>query len=188
MLAPGLITIEPGGGAASITVPLSATGVDVTPSELVNDRVPLSEPAVAPFNHTVKLTLCPTARANGMLKFDVVNWLLEILIWAIVRLPVPVFVTVALCETLCPTSTLPKLKLPGVTEKEDGVVGVVPPPWLEFAVTAPPHPVSISGGIVVAITNKMGQRRERNFLRSVLLPDFPNSGHRLLMQLIPRRF
>jgi hypothetical protein len=107
-------------------------------------RVPLAAPAVVPFNQTTKLALCPASSVAGIDMLDSVNSLFEKLACEIVTIALPVFVTVAFCETLPPIVTLPKLKLDGLIENEAAGGGVPPPfPLGVFAVTTPEHPLII---------------------------------------------
>lgn len=74
-------------------------------------------------NHTIKLTVCEGAIVRGNARPDVVNWLLDEMICAIVAALVPVFVTEALCEIFLPEVTVPKFKLAGENCKESCWLG-----------------------------------------------------------------
>jgi hypothetical protein len=143
-------------GVAAITVPLSATGDEITPSALVSVMLPVAAPTLFPFSQTRKLALCPALRLMGVVRFEVVNSLLEMAAWEIVTLAFPVFVIVALCETFPPIVTFPKLKLEGATVNEDGAVPP-PPPLVEFAFTTPEQPLSALSETAALTSSKIAK-------------------------------
>ena len=55
---------------------------------------------------------------NGNVRPEVVNWLLEEIIDAIVADFAPVFVTEAFCEVFLPDATVPKFRLAGENCRE----------------------------------------------------------------------
>lgn len=90
----------------------------------VSARVPFIVPAVVGANETVKVTLCPGAKACGRLSPVRLNPVPETATWMMLRLLPPEFVKVSNCEPVPPTGTVLKLMLEGLGVSVGGVIPV----------------------------------------------------------------
>jgi len=75
---------------------------------LTSEMLPVALPPVVGANCAVKLAVCPALIVNGVARPVIVNPAPEVLAWEIVRLAVPEFVNVTVCEPELPTATEPK--------------------------------------------------------------------------------
>ena len=109
----GLVVSE---GAAAVPVPLNATAVGELGALLVILTLPVRLPAVVGSNKTLNVVVPPAGIVAGVaspltLKAPPLSPICEIVSDA-----VPVFVTVKVSDFVCPSTTLPKLKLAGETD------------------------------------------------------------------------
>ena len=74
-----------------------------------------SVPALVGANKTLNVALCPAPSDAGVLKPLTLNPAPLSAIWPMVKVAVPVFVSVNVWDLVCPFTTLPKLKLVGDT-------------------------------------------------------------------------
>jgi hypothetical protein len=103
-------------GAAAVPVPLSGTAVGELVALLAILTLPVRLPAVVGSNRTLNVVVPPAGIVAGVaspltLKAPPLSPICEIVSDA-----VPVFVTVKLSDFVCPSATLPKLKLDGETD------------------------------------------------------------------------
>jgi len=94
------------------SVPTPETGTVSVASEALEAsvRFPFEVPEVVGENFTLKLALCPAARVEGAVRPLRVYPAPEMLAFEMVRLALPVFVTVPEIVWALPTVTFPKLK------------------------------------------------------------------------------
>ena len=97
-------------------VPPSAIVVGEFVALLTTLRLPVALPAVAGAKLTVRVKLCPAARVMAPEHPLKVNPAPLMEACEMVTLPVPLFITVIVCEALLPTSALPKLRLLALAE------------------------------------------------------------------------
>jgi hypothetical protein len=103
-------------GVAAVPVPLNATAVGELGALLVMLTLPVRLAAVVGSNKTLNVVVPPAGMVAGVaspltLKAPPLSPICEIVSDA-----VPVFVTVKLWDFVCPSATLPKLKLAGETD------------------------------------------------------------------------
>jgi hypothetical protein len=77
--------------------------------------VPVKLPAAVGVTATVKVPVCPTARAIGVVIPETLNCVLESETCVTLIATLPVFDTVTVCVDCLPTVTEPKLTLPGLS-------------------------------------------------------------------------
>jgi hypothetical protein len=100
---------------------------------LATETVPVKLLTLVGENAIDNIAVCPAASVEGGAVPVVLNPLPETVIWAMLRLEFPVFVSVTVWVPLPPTATLPKLKLLGVAESWR-VRGAMPVPVREMSV------------------------------------------------------
>lgn len=100
---------------AAAPVPLSATAFGELGALLEMTTLPDKLPAAVGANSALNVVLCPAASVAGVFRPLMLKPEPLAAICAIVRVAVPVFVTVKLCDFVWPSTTLPKAKLAGVT-------------------------------------------------------------------------
>jgi len=83
--------------------------------EYFKETLPLMLPPDCGAKVVVKITLCPGASVNGMLRPLMLNPFPETTAWEIVRFQYPVLFRPTDCDTLLPVGTLPKLTVEGAT-------------------------------------------------------------------------
>jgi hypothetical protein len=76
---------------------------------LTSEMVPVALPTVVGANCTVKVEVCPALIVNGVASPEIENPVPDALAWEIVRLAVPEFVKVTVCEPELPTATEPNV-------------------------------------------------------------------------------
>src|SRR5208283_1459856 len=94
-----------------VPVPLNAIVAGEFVALLTTLRLPVALPALAGAKPTVSVKLCPAARSPAPEQPLTVNPAPLMAACEMVTLPVPLFVTVIVCEALLPTRALPKLRL-----------------------------------------------------------------------------
>ena len=100
---------------AAVPVPLSGTALGELGVLLVRTTLPDKLPAAVGENNTLNVALCPAASVAGVPRPLTLNPAPLAVTCAIVTHTVLVFLTVKVCDLIWPSTTLPKLKLPGVT-------------------------------------------------------------------------
>ena len=96
-------------------VPLTATVDGEFEAFVVKLTMPLVLPAAIGANCTLKVLFCPAAIVNGVVTPVTLTPAPVELNCEIVRLAVPVLVTVTVCDLAWPSTKLPKLMLGGAT-------------------------------------------------------------------------
>lgn len=143
----------------AVAAPVRATEPDKTPVLVCSVIVPVAVPAAVGSNHTWNALDCPTGRDRGVLRpvteYGPLVTVAELMMTAVF----PVLATEAESETFWPTTTLPKLRLPGVTwiEACDGGGAFV-----AFALTSPEQPLIKARGVRARSANRV--RSGNNFL------------------------
>jgi hypothetical protein len=100
---------------AATPVPLNEIAVGELGALLARLKLPLKFPAVCGANCTLNELLCPTASVSGVASPLTLNPAPVMVACAMVKLAVPVFLTVTCCGFELPFTTLPKLIAVGNT-------------------------------------------------------------------------
>jgi hypothetical protein len=94
---------------AATPVPVKETAAGEPGALLVMLKVPGSVPAEVGANCAVTVVLCPTGTFAGVVN-PLTLYLVPLAVtWLMVRVALPVFVSVNVCVAVCPSTTLPKL-------------------------------------------------------------------------------
>jgi hypothetical protein len=111
-----LVGFAPSRKVAATPVPLRAIASGEPGALLTKETEPVALPAVAGAKAALNVVLPPAAIVAGTVRPVIVKPVPDTVAWEIVRLAVPLFFKVMVCEVLFPVTTLPKLTLVGVTE------------------------------------------------------------------------
>lgn len=101
---------------AVAAVPLKAIVRGEPGALLVSEIEPLTAPEPVGVNTAEKVVLAPAATVAGTVRPEIVKPEPDTVAWEMVRLAVPLFFRVMVCEPLVPSTTVPKLTLVGSTE------------------------------------------------------------------------
>jgi hypothetical protein len=125
---------------AATPVPLRAMAVGEFAALLTSDTLPVTLPAAAGANCTVKVLDCPADRLRGKVSPLRPKPVPVIVACEMVRLALPELLSVTVCVLLLPTSTLPKARLVGLTVKA--------------GCTPLPESVMVAGELVALLTTE----------------------------------
>ena len=111
-----LVKVAPSSLVAGAAEPVSAIVNGEVGALLVSKIEPLTAPEPVGVNKAEKVVLPPAATVAGTVRPEIVKPAPEAVAWEMVRLAVPLFFRVMVCEPFVPSTTVPKLTLVGSTE------------------------------------------------------------------------
>jgi hypothetical protein len=152
----------------AVAEPVSVTAPE-TPVLVCTVNVPVAFPGAVGSNHTWNALDCPTGRDMGMARPVMENCPLDTAAELTLTNVFPVLATEAVRESLCPTTALPKLRLPGVTWIAPFGGGLVP-----LALTSPEQPLIIDAAARTTIARSA--RSCKSLLNSQSRIDVRSSG------------